>query len=153
MTQAPGHSGFEYATAWAPAHSRFQCAATQAPCHRGFEYATAWAPVHSGFQRTTTQAPGNSGFEDAKAWVPALSGFQCTMIQAPQGVCTDDILSIKPGCLLSAMHSHALVGFLSHSWFSCSLVFFPYSLIRFGGFHVLCMEGRLCLFVLENYIN
>ncbi len=46
------------------------------------------------------------------------------------------------------------VGFLPLPWFSCSLVFFPYSWIRVGGFFVLCMnkkEGGLYLIVLKNY--
>ncbi len=41
------------------------------------------------------------------------------------------------------------VGFLPLPWFSCSLVFFPYSCNRFGGFFVSCMEknvGGLYLF-------
>jgi hypothetical protein len=54
--------------------------------------------------------------------------------QHPEGVCTDDLLLRKPGFLLSAMHSREFVGFLPLPGFSCSLGFFPYSEIRFGGF-------------------
>jgi hypothetical protein len=35
------------------------------------------------------------------------------------------------------------VGFLPFLCFSCSVVFFPYSLIRFGGFCVLCIEKKV----------
>ncbi len=48
------------------------------------------------------------------------------------------------------------LGFILLPWFSCSLVFFPYSWIRFGGFFVLCMEKKVCglkLFVCKNYIS
>ncbi len=68
--------------------------------------------------------------------------------QGPEGVCTDEFLSRKPGFLLSAMHSHAFC------WFSCSLVFFPYSCI--SRFFVSCMEknvGGLYLFGCKNYIS
>ncbi len=46
------------------------------------------------------------------------------------------------------------VGFLPLPWVSCSLVFFPYSWIRFGRFFVFCMEkkvGGLYLIVCKNY--
>ncbi len=46
------------------------------------------------------------------------------------------------------------VGFPPLPWFSCSLVFFPYSWIRFGRFFVLCLEkkvGGLYLIVCKNY--
>ncbi len=48
------------------------------------------------------------------------------------------------------------VGFLPLPWFSCSLVFFPYSWISFGGFFMSCIKkkvGGLYLFVCKNYIS
>jgi hypothetical protein len=48
------------------------------------------------------------------------------------------------------------VGFLPLPWFSCSLVFFPYSCIRFGGFFVSCMEknvGGLFVWLQKLYLT
>ncbi len=43
------------------------------------------------------------------------------------------------------------VGFLPLPWFSSSLVVFPYSWFRFGGFFVLCMEKKPTLFLKHMY--
>jgi hypothetical protein len=79
--------------------------------------------------------------------------------QEPEGVCTDKFLSRKLAFCFQLCTVTHFVGFLPLPWFSCSLVFFPYSCIRFGGFFVSCMEnmeknvGGLYLFGCKNYIS
>ncbi len=75
----------------------------------------------------------------------SLNWESCRFTVPPEGVCTDEFLSRKPGFLLSAMHSHAFRWFSAAPWFSCSLVFFPYSCIRFGGFFVKNVVDFICL--------
>jgi hypothetical protein len=64
-------------------------------------------------------------------------------ILTPEGTCTDNLLSRKPGSLLSAMHSRAFHWVSAAPLVFLFLVSFPYRKNRFGGFCVFCRRKKL----------